>query len=212
MKGEYMNEKHCECGCGAVISPSKRFVSGHNSRFIERKPRKIILKTCGVCGLMFFRGTSKFYRGKYCSEYCQFHDPKRRKTPINTIGDRREMKAQGHPNSMRKDSMRIYRYMAAKALGGALPIKAHVHHFSDNQLVVCQDASYHRLIHTRQTAYKATGDAHKRICCICHKWDDPEKLVFKKRSNGENIPPYHKECMAKRARILLASKRTENTP
>lgn len=31
-----MEKKYCECGCGQVISPNRRFVSGHNLRVLKR--------------------------------------------------------------------------------------------------------------------------------------------------------------------------------
>lgn len=66
-------------------------------------------------------------------------------------------------------------YLAEKALGGPLPEGAEVHHFDENRannspqnLVICQDRSFHRLLHQRQRIVRAGGDPDKdRICPCC---------------------------------------------
>lgn len=74
--------------------------------------------------------------------------------------------------------------VAMRALGRPLPAKAEVHHFngdkSDNRpanLVVCQDRAYHSLLHRRQAALAATGNANFRRCVHCHTYDDPSNLI-----------------------------------
>lgn len=64
-----------------------------------------------------------------------------------------------------------------RALGHRLPKGAQVHHVnhdpSDNRpqnLVACQSAAYHSMIHRREEALRATGDAGARRCSICHEW------------------------------------------
>ena len=67
--------------------------------------------------------------------------------------------------------------VAEAALGHALPRGALVHHRNEHRadnrgdnLVICQDRSYHVLLHARLKAYRATGDAHARQCKHCHRW------------------------------------------
>ena len=81
--------------------------------------------------------------------------------------------------------MSKHRDIAERALGKRLPEGAHVHHFDGDHsndtptnLVVCPDAAYHFLLHHRTQAYEACGDANKRQCHNCKKWDDPENVRF----------------------------------
>jgi len=99
---------------------------------------------------------------------------------------------------------------AEKALGKPLPEKAVVHHVDGNpannansNLVICQDHTYHMLLHRRARALKECGDPNKRICVYCNKWDDPYNLYF---------PPgqfsgRHKACQAEYDRQLYQRKK-----
>lgn len=105
----------------------------------------------------------------------------------------------GHPNAcLRSDGLLYYhRYLAAKALGKALPVKAEVHHHNGSrtggQLVICEDKAYHKLLHKRTQAYLATGDPNKKTCAFCSQWDDPENMIgyFGKNPNGRF---HHASC------------------
>ena len=73
--------------------------------------------------------------------------------------------------------------VAERALGHSLPRKSVVHHVNgdgrDNRsenLVICQDAAYHMLLHQRQRALDACGHAHWRKCWLCKEYDSPEAL------------------------------------
>ena len=67
--------------------------------------------------------------------------------------------------------------VAERALGHALPPTADVHHVNEHRddnrpgnLVICENRGYHRLIHERLRAYRATGNADARRCRYCHAW------------------------------------------
>jgi len=99
-----------------------------------------------------------------------------------------------HPNAGRNGIIEEHRYLAAKALGKVLPPKAIVHHhngeYRGGQLVICEDAAYYKLLHVRQRAYDATGNAEKRKCSFCKQWDDISNM---RRSRGESY--HHAACM-----------------
>ncbi len=106
----------------------------------------------------------------------------------------KKIKIGKHPNSTPRGEIREYRLRAVNALGKPLPEDVSVHHHDEEQLVICENEAYHRLIHARERAYLATGDAHKRTCTICHEWDDPENLSYVNASKSMR----HKKCHADR--------------
>lgn len=89
----------------------------------------------------------------------------------------------------------VHVLMAEKAIGRTLPVGAEVHHVDRNpsnnapsNLVVCPNSAYHRLLHQRQRALDACGNANWRVCCRCGNHDAPENLNF----SGKQA--YHAEC------------------
>ena len=95
----------------------------------------------------------------------------------------------------------VHRLKAEGTLGRSLPNGVVIHHVNgsrasneNNNLVICQDEGYHRLLHTRTRALMATGDVHKRKCHYCKEYDDTFAM---------HTPPadpnryYHRECARK---------------
>jgi len=85
--------------------------------------------------------------------------------------------------------------VAEMALGKPLPKGAEIHHFDgdklnnkNSNLVICPSHSYHRLLHVRQRAYEECGDANKRKCSYCKKYDFPKNMRKATTSFA------HKEC------------------
>ena len=93
-----------------------------------------------------------------------------------------------HPRAMTNGYICDHILVAEKALDKSLPLKAVVHHYTKDQLVICQDQAYHLLLHQRQKAYEACGHANWLKCRICHQYDRPENLyLYKGKLHGHHI-------------------------
>lgn len=100
--------------------------------------------------------------------------------------------------------------VAEVALGKQLPNLAVVHHVNevktDNRnenLVICPNQAYHRLIHQRTDAYNACGNANWRKCKRCFCYGDPD--VMAKDGNGFS----HKLCKNLYQRKMYAIKKSQ---
>ena len=83
-----------------------------------------------------------------------------------------------HPLANKNGYLYEHKLLAEKALGKPLPDKAVVHHYTAEQLIICQDQAYHLLLHQRQRAYEACGHANWFKCVYCKKYDAPENLYL----------------------------------
>ncbi len=90
-------------------------------------------------------------------------------------------------------------YLIVEAiLGKVLPLTAVVHHINgiktDNRpanLVVCQNQSYHNMLHRRERAFKVCGHANWGKCHVCKQYDAPLNLKF--HGSTKNFI-YHQIC------------------
>ena len=96
----------------------------------------------------------------------------------------------------------VYEHVIAaeKVLGKSPPKGVIVHHVDEdpsnnqnNNLVICQDQTYHLLLHSRRDALLACGNPDWRRCTICKEYGDPTKMV---KANGKGVP-CHLECRKK---------------
>lgn len=113
------------------------------------------------------------------------------------------------PYRRRLANKREHTEIAENALGKKLPDGACVHHADMNKtnnaqenLVICPDHAYHKLLHRRTDAFNACGNANWVKCCHCKQYDDPVSLtVTNRKVNGIVVPlSYHKSCNTKNHR------------
>lgn len=94
--------------------------------------------------------------------------------------------------------------IAEKAIGKKLPPGAVVHHVDENKanndptnLVVCPSQAYHMMIHQRQAAYDACGNASFRKCVYCGTYSDPSEMKVHSRPKN-SICYRHSRCGKKK--------------
>jgi len=121
-----------------------------------------------------------------------------RKYPTPTKYQNANAKSRVHPFLRPGNQIGQHVIIAERALEKRLPLGALVHHVNslpgDNRnqnLVICQDQGYHRLIHMRTKALQVCGNANFAKCKICKRYDDP-KTMTKDRSQLNCY--VHREC------------------
>ncbi len=141
----------------------------------------VIEITCR-CGSQFIAYQSQ--HRTYCSRRCHY-DAIRKSHTGHQDGyvyiNLPEVDETKHRRIMRR-SIKLVRlpehvYVAEIALGHALPSSAQVHHVDENRsnnasanLVICENAAYHLLIHARQRVVNAGGNPNKeKLCSTCLK-------------------------------------------
>lgn len=162
--------KLCECGCGNPVPIADRnrkemgWIKGQSKRFISGHNKRGLQNPNWKGGV--FKGA---YKQKYSLRY-----------------------APGHPRCCIGNHVLEHILIAEKALGKPLPSKSVVHHYSSEQLIICQDQAYHMLLHRRTKALNSCGYASWRKCRCCKQYDAPEKLHI--LPSG---PAYHSDCQKK---------------
>ena len=83
---------------------------------------------------------------------------------------------------------------AEKALGKYINGKHPIHHFDlnshndlNNNLVVCESRSYHKLLHRRTEALKICGHANWLKCNYCKQYDEPKNIRVYKNGAQHHI-------------------------
>lgn len=139
-------------------------------------------KTVGMCGMHYLR----FWR---------HGDPIKRKGNANGEGG---ITSQGYI-SITKNGKRVSQHTSKCeiAIGKRLPKGAEVHHINgvktDNRnenLVICQSAGYHQLLHARQKAFDGCGNPDFRECRYCGEFDSVENLYIPSGSQKG----HHRKC------------------
>lgn len=166
----------------------------------EGPPNRLINAVRGVCSI---EGCGKLHD---CNGYCSTHNNRIKSgLDVGTAELLRRKKGEGtisngyHSIGINRKFKYAHRIVAERALGKPLPKGAVVHHVDGNKsnnentnLVICENQAYHRLIHRRENALKACGNANWIKCKICKCYDDPNNLYV--YSHGYSFSAYHKEC------------------
>lgn len=118
-------------------------------------------------------------------------------------------KSRGHARANRDGYVLQHILIAEAALGRPIVLPVQVHHLNgkkdDNtntNLVICSDASYHRLLDIRTRAYFATGNPTAKHCKYCHGYDNQSDFVVYKDTIA------HRSC--KNSPSLRLSRRKKN--
>lgn len=88
-----------------------------------------------------------------------------------------------------RGGIRMHRRRAEQALGKPLPPKAVVHHADgtrsdDAPLVICENQSYHRLLHARMNVKRAGGHPDSDAVCGRCRTVKPRGAFARDRANG----------------------------
>lgn len=123
-----------------------------------------------------------------CSRH---YEAQRTGKPFNSTQERKARTASGARSILKSGHVQVHlgkgdvelehRMTAAVALGRLLRGTECVHHVDENpanntpsNLVICPDAAYHKLLHRRTDALKATGNPNWKRCYICGSYSAPE--------------------------------------
>jgi hypothetical protein len=107
----------------------------------------------------------------------------------------------GHPKDRTKNR-RVFEHvlLAETALGRPLRKPEQVHHVDESKannspgnLVLCPDRKYHMLLHRRQRALEACGDANAIRCRLCGRYDNQDDIRVENLKSGE-FAAHHRHC------------------
>lgn len=116
-----------------------------------------------------------------------------------------EVRSPSHPRS-HNGYVYAHVLVVEAALGRPLPGKHPIHHVDEarqnntnGNLVVCENDAYHKLLHKRQRALDACGDANAIACKYCGDYSRQEDMHVFPTKTG-NLVGYHPACSASRDR------------
>lgn len=143
--------------------------------------------------------------GQFCSRAC--HYASRGRTARRS--GRYVISTIDRPSGARQ---RAHTVIAEAALGHRLPVGAQVHHVDGDgynnvpsNLVICQDAAYHQMLHLRQKVKRAGGDPFTSRFC-----DDCKSVKLIPEFSKQRRRWLCKRCAADRQAVRRERKRTED--
>jgi hypothetical protein len=93
--------------------------------------------------------------------------------------------------------MYLHRWIVEQVLGKYLDKRHEVHHIDhdkhnnrNDNYVVCEDRSYHKMLHVREIALKASGNPNYRKCKFCGEHDDIKNMYH----HVAAFNYYHRGC------------------
>ncbi len=106
-----------------------------------------------------------------------------------------------HPRAKEAGYVREHVLVAEKALGHYLPEGAIVHHVDEdvqnnkpNNLVICQDNAYHRLIHVRMRVVRHGGNPNTdKVCGGCSTAKSKTEFTKLRRAT-DGLSPFCSDC------------------
>ena len=110
------------------------------------------------------------------------------------------LRMRDHPRASSEGQVLEHHVVVEERLGHRLRSSAEIHHINgdkqDNRpqnLVVCHDSTYHKLLHRRQAALDACGNPNWRKCKYCGQHDDPANMRDCSITGGKE----HRGCKLK---------------
>ncbi len=173
------NGGYCECGCGQKTKIQTK--NDFNAGLISGKPARFIqshnMRLHGEKSISWNGGTFISSQGYVL------------------------VKNDEHPRRTANGYVPEQILVVESIIGKFLPYGAVVHHIngdkSDNintNLVLCQDWSYHMLLHMRTRAFRECGHADWRKCRYCHKYDEIKNMHMQVRNNRSSPDFRHRSC------------------
>ena len=94
--------------------------------------------------------------------------------------------------------------IAEQVLGRKLVGQEQVHHVdydrlnnANNNLVLCPDMKYHKLLHARTNALDSCGNSDYMKCAYCGEYDDPANMYVR----PVQYQAWHRECRSAKRRV-----------
>ncbi len=107
----------------------------------------------------------------------------------------------GHPRANRDGYVAEHRLIVEQAIGRFLAPRHPVHHVDNNpannkncNLVACEDQAYHKLLHQREAALIACGNANALHCDLCHSFERQEEIRAYSYRKGRGRYGRHLSC------------------
>ena len=107
-----------------------------------------------------------------------------------------------HPRANSSGEVYEHYLIAERALGRELPDGAEVHHVDENtrnnsgsNLVICQGAAYHKLLHVRTRIVKAGGNPNtEKVCSTCRRLRPLSDFNKASARRGLGLQSHCREC------------------